>query len=78
MSGTCAHRRCRRQITQAFDTGSWFAKPTPQNTTHYEVCDKHASYFAQPFDRQQLEAVKRDLEPYEVAPGQRQSGDSGE
>jgi hypothetical protein len=65
----CAHRKCRRPATQAFDVGSWFS--TKQNTVHYEVCDEHAAYFARPFDRQQSERVEKDMEPWTaLVPGE--------
>jgi hypothetical protein len=64
MSRACAHKRCRREVTQAFDVGSWFKPRTEQNLTHYEVCDKHAKYFEGSFDRLASERVKKDLIPY--------------
>lgn len=60
---TCALRTCSEAVTQAFDVGSWHAKPTVRNTRHYEVCDEHAAYFTG-FDRRASERVEREMVPY--------------
>jgi hypothetical protein len=60
----CARRGCRREATEAHDVWSWFKPIEQQEPAHYEVCARHASYFAGSFDRTKSEAVKRDLTPW--------------
>lgn len=64
----CGHKRCHRKATQGWDVGSWFKPRTAQNLTHYEVCDRHAEYFAGSFDRQASERVARNLRPWDASP----------
>lgn len=64
----CAKRGCRRKARHAWNVGDW-AKynvfhPGEQGERHYEVCTEHSAYFAHPFNREQSEAVSRDLIPW--------------
>jgi hypothetical protein len=61
---TCAARGCRSKPTQAFDVYSWWEVKRNQIPVHYEVCDKHASYFTGLFDRDASQRVRDDLVPY--------------
>lgn len=58
---TCAKLGCKRPATEAFDVGSWFRA---QELIHYEVCEKHATYFAEPFNKDSSKAVRKDLVPW--------------
>lgn len=57
----CAHRKCDLPPTEAHDVHSWFMPFSEQVPAHYEVCEKHAHYFAPPFNGDKSAAVRRDL-----------------
>ena len=60
----CAHIKCSRDATEAWDVFSWFKEKREQTPRHYEVCDKHAAYFAGSFDCRASERVQRELVEY--------------
>ena len=57
----CAHRKCRRKATVAYDVWSWFKPQREQTPRHYEVCAKHEPYFTGQFQDTDSAAVERDM-----------------